>query len=694
MDKLKMHSPDLIEANIAKLAELFPNCVTEARGAKGELKQAIDFDLLRQELASNIVEGPQERYQLNWPGKREALLTANAPIAKTLRPCREESVDFDTTQNLFIEGDNLDALKLLQETYLNKVKLIYIDPPYNTGSDLVYNDEFKSDTSDYLAQSNQHDDYGNRLVANTESNGRFHSDWLTMMYPRLRLARSLLTDDGVIFMSIDDHEVDNLKKLGDEVFGEANFIACMVWEKGRKNDAKLFSVGHEYILVFSKSLDVLRTQNTVWREEKPGAREIWEKYLDLRGQHGDNDVFIEAGLQDWFSTLPKNHPSKKWSRYKHVDKHGPWRDDNISWPGGGGPTYDVMHPITGRPCKVPERGWIYANHATMMARIKAGIVEFREDHTEPPIRKSHLRPISFDEIAEDVADCDEGDSDENQDDDLATQVRGSYFYKQSQVAVKFLRGLLGAKAFNNPKDHFELARLISYVTANDVGAIVMDFFAGSASTAHAVFEANQADGGQRRFVLVQIAETLDADKKEQKNAVKFCDSLGTPRAIAEISKERIRRAGKKVKQDNADKPDIAKLDIGFRVLKIDSSNMNEVYYAPDAVTQEALPGLVDNIREDRSAEDLLFQVLLDWGVDLALPISQQTIACKTVFFVDGNALAACFETGIDEDFVKQLAAHKPLRVVFRDAGFVSDSVKINVEQVFKLLSPATEIKTL
>jgi adenine-specific DNA-methyltransferase len=690
MDKLKMHSPDLTADNIAKLAELFPNCVTEARDAKGELKKTIDFDLLRQELSSSIVDGPQERYQINWPGKREALLTANAPIAKTLRPCREESVDFDTTQNLFIEGDNLDALKLLQETYLNKVKMIYIDPPYNTGSDLVYKDEFKTGTADYLAVSNQSDDKGNRMVANTESNGRFHSDWLSIMYRLLKLARNLLKDDGVILMSIDDHEMDNLKKLGDEVFGEANFIANLVWEKGRKNDAKLFSVGHEYILVFAKSLDVLRTQKTLWREEKPGAREIWEKYVELRTMHGDNEVFIESGLQAWFSALPKNHPSKKWSRYKRVDANGPWRDRDISWPGGGGPRYDVIHPRTGKPCKVPESGWRFEENA-MKLQVKLGLVEFREDDSQPPFRKAHIRPIPAEiEVEVDIDDV-EDDEDEEQ---FATQVRGSYFYKQSQVAVKFLRGLLGAKAFNNPKDHFELARLISYVTANDSDAVVMDFFAGSASTGHAVFEVNQTDGGKRRFVLVQIPEALDADKKEQKNSAKFCDLLGKPRTIAEISKERIRRAGIKIKQDNADKIDIAKLDIGFRVLKIDSSNMKEVYYTPDAVTQEALPGLVDNIRADRSPEDLLFQVLLDWGVDLALPISQQTIAGKTVFFVDGNALAACFETGIDEDFVKQLATHKPLRVVFRDAGFVSDSVKINVEQVFKLLSPATEIKTL
>lgn len=708
MEKLKLHSPDFTQENIAKLAELFPNCVTESKNEDGTVKRAIDFDQLRQELSTSIVDGPQERYQLNWPGKREALLTANAPIAKTLRPCREESVDFDTTQNLYIEGDNLDALKLLQETYLNKVKMIYIDPPYNTGSDLVYNDEFKTDTDDYFARSNQRDVVGNRLVANVESNGRFHSDWLTMMYPRLKLARNLLNDDGVIFISIDDNEVENLKKLCDEIFGAANFIACMVWEKGRKNDAKLISVGHEYILVFAKSLDVLRTQKTIWREEKPGAREIWEKYLELRARHGASDQLIEPDLQEWFSTLPKSHPSKKWSRYKRVDANGPWRDRDISWPGDGGPRYDVLHPITGKPCKVPEGGWRF-EESTMRQQIKLGLVEFREDDSQPPFRKAHIRPITAEIEAE--VDVEEVEDDEGEE-QLATQVRGSYFYKQSQVAVKFLRGLLGAKAFNNPKDHFELARLIAYVTANDPEAIVLDFFGGSASTGHAVFHANQADGGRRRFVLVQLPEELDPDKKEQKVAAKYCDELGKPRNISEISKERIRRAGKKIKDELGRKKDErnqelalgepnssfsldpSTLDIGFRVLKIDSSNMKDVYYAPDAVKQGDLLAQVDNIREDRTAEDLLFQVLLDWGVDLALPITQEDIAGKKVFFVDSNALAACFETGINEEFVKALAARHPLRAVFRDSGFGSDSVKINIEQIFKLISPTTEVKSL
>jgi adenine-specific DNA-methyltransferase len=629
MDKLKMHSSDLTETNIAKLAELFPNCVTEARDAKGELKQAIDFDLLRQELASNIVEGPQERYQLNWPGKREALLTANAPIAKTLRPCREESVDFDATQNLFIEGDNLDALKLLQETYLNKVKLIYIDPPYNTGNDFIYEDDFAEDAESYKLRSNQEDDIGNRLVANTEANGRFHSDWLSMLYSRLRLARNLLCDEGLIFVSIDDGEASNLRLAMDEVFGSGNFIACIAWEKRytRSNNARLFYSLKDSILVYRKS----------------GAVSL------LREPRSDksNDIYSN----------PDNDPRGVWTSSSYVNPATKEKRQNL--------VYTIVNPATGEEINHPTHAWKYelAEHKRHLAegRLWWG----KEGDAKYPRLKNFLTEMGGGLVPIDLWSYK----------DTGTTDEGGLQVKE----------LFGAAVFDNPKPSRLIKRVLGLVPDPGKNDIVLDFFAGSGTTAHAVMELNAEDCGSRRFITVQLPEPCD----EKSEAYR----LGYA-SIAEVSKERIRRAGKKIKQDNADKPDIAKLDIGFRVLKIDTSNMKEVYYTPDAVTQEALPGLVDNIRADRSPEDLLFQVLLDWGVDLALPISQQTIAGKTVFFVDGNALAACFETGIAEDFVKQLAAHKPLRVVFRDSGFVSDSVKINVEQVFKLLSPATEIKTL
>lgn len=692
MEKLKLHTPDITTQNIEKLADLFPNCVTEARDDQGRVTKAIDFDQLRQELSGSIVEGPRERYHLDWPGKREAILAANAPIAKTLRPCRAESVDFDTTKNLFIEGDNLDALKLLQETYLGKVKLIYIDPPYNTGNDFLYNDKYAAEKQEFDIRSGIEDDGGNRMAANPVTKGRYHSDWLTMLYPRLKLASNLLHDRGVILISIDDHELTNATKLCEEVFGASNWVATLAWEKGRKNDAKLFSIGHEYVLVFAKSLSALKQAKTIWREEKPGAREIWNKYLELTAAHPDSLINVEVGLQKWFSDLPKSHPSKKWSRYKHVDKNGPWRDGDISWPGGDGPRYDVIHPQTKRPCAVPERGWVFSQPETMNKMIALGIVEFRGDHTEPPIRKQHIRPIDFEIEAESDTSNEDPDAETNEEEELATQVRGSYFYKQSQSTVKFVRKLMGAKVFDNPKDHFELARLFEYVTSSDQDTIIMDFFAGSGSSAHAVMQLNQSDSGRRRFILVQLPEPLDIEVKAQKAAAKYCDTIGKSRNIAEIAKERIRRASAQLKSDNGAAP--ATFDGGFRVLRVDSSNMRDVYYAPDAVTQADLLGQIDNIRPGRSSEDLLFQIFVDWGLDLALPVAKEVIEGKEVFFADGNALAACFETGVSDELVKAIAKRKPLRALFRDGSYADDSVKINVEQIFCLLSPETKVRSI
>jgi len=363
MEKLTLADPetrsaDLLVENIERLKALFPEVVTE--GADGP---AINADVLKALVGDQTVTDAEEKYGLNWHGKRRARQLALTPSTGTLRPCPKDSVDWDTTQNLMIEGDNLEVLKLLQKSYAGKVKLMYIDPPYNTGKDFVYPDNFQDNIKNYLELTGQVEG-GQKISSNTEASGRFHTDWLNMMYPRLKLARNVLREDGVLLISIDDHEIENLRRVCSEIFGEENFIACMTWEKSRKNDAKLISVGHEYIVMYAKSLSRLKELKTTWREEKPGAREIWDTYISLRAKHGDNDGSIERDLQVWFSSLPKSHPSKKWSRYKHIDKHGPWRDDNISWPGGGGPTYDVIHPITRKPCKVPERGWIYAELET------------------------------------------------------------------------------------------------------------------------------------------------------------------------------------------------------------------------------------------------------------------------------------------------------------------------------------------
>lgn len=618
MEKLKLHSPDLTQDNIARLAELFPNCVTESRAEDGTLKRAIDFDQLRQELSTAIVEGPQERYQLNWPGKREALLTANAPIAKTLRPCREESVDFGTTQNLFIEGDNLDALKLLQETYLNKVKMIYIDPPYNTGNDFIYEDDFAEDSEVYFERSNQKDEAGNRLVANTEANGRFHSDWLSMMYSRLKLARNLLRDDGVIFISIDDGEIANVRKACDEVFGEERFIGQLIWKSRQNKDNRSkngASIDHEYVVTYG---------------------------MTIRG--ADRNM---TGYSN-----PDNDPRGEWTSANMVGLATADRRPNLH--------YDLIDPATGRNYGCPKMGWRY-DRKTMARLIAEDRILWPAAPEGRPRRKAFVEDLSSEQTG-------------------YSSIVGKDIYTRNGTSD--IEDLFGRRVMDFPKPVSLIKELVQQADI-DKGDIVLDFFSGSATTAHAIMALNAEDGGKRKFILVQLAETCDDNSEAFKAGYK---------TIAELSKERIRRAGQKIKAENAiTAPD---LDIGFRVLKIDSSNMKDVYYAPDAVKQGDLLAQVDNIREDRTPEDLLFQVLLDWGVDLALPITQEVIAGKQVFFVDGNALAACFETGINEEFVKTLAARHPLRAVFRDAGFGSDSVKINIEQIFKLVSPTTEVKAI
>ncbi len=696
MEKLNLNSPDLTERNIETIAELFPTVVTECIVGEGDqrrIQKGVDFDLLRQELSQYVVEGQQERYQLDWPGKREALFAANVPTAKALRPRRDESVDFNTTKNLVIEGDNLEALKLLQESYLGKVKLIYIDPPYNTGSDLLYQDDFAISRNEFLERSGQARD-GVPLVANKDTNGRFHSDWLTMIYPRLKLARRLLTDDGVILISIDDSEQASLRHVADEVFGARNFVAQVVWEKGRKNDAKFFSVGHEYVLVYVRSLPLLREQGTKWREEKPGAREIWDKYLSLRSQHGNEDYAIEKDITQWFSALPKSDPSKKWARYRRIDENGPWRDRDISWPGGDGPRYEVVHPITKHPCKVPEAGWRYSTQTEMQRQIDLGLVVFREDHKEPPFRKAHLRPITGESQSES-----DSEEDEEESADLATQVRGSYFYKQSQVAVRHLRDLMGAKVFNNPKDHVELARLFEYVLDGSDG-IVMDFFAGSGSTAEAVFDLCARTGQNCPVVLVQLPESLEdnlraasgAARTTIANAIRLVESLGRPATIAELTKERLRRAGARLIQEDSHPRWTG--DVGFRSLTVGTSSLTDVLRTPDQLEQIELAFYTDSIKQDRSAEDLLFQVIVDWGLELTMPIASETVDGREVLVVDDNALIACFSETVSSKVVDAIAVRQPLRAVFRDSSFATDDDRINAEQVFAERSPATDVKTI
>lgn len=624
MEKLKLHTPNLTAENIEKLAALFPNCVTETADENtGQLKRAIDFDQLRQELSDHIVEGPRERYHLDWPGKREALLAANAPIAKTLRPCREESVDFDTTKNLFIEGDNLDALKLLQETYLGKVKLVYIDPPYNTGRDFIYDDDFADDTGSYLERSNQTNAEGARLVANTDANGRFHSDWLSMIYSRLRLARNLLRDDGVLFVSIDDHEVDNLRKVCTEVFGDENFVAQIIWQKvfSPKNSARWFSEDHDYLLVYAKS-----------------------------------------GSQWTPNLLPQT--DEMVARYKNPDNdlRGPWASSDLA---ARNRYYAGLYPVTcpsGRVIDGPPTGsyWRF-NEENFKKLDQDNRIWWGTDGNNMPRLKRFLSEVKQGRTPQTL-----------------------WFYKEvghtqdaKKTLLKYVPFQHTENVLNSVKPVELLQRILQLAGKPDENAIVLDFFSGSATTAHAVLRQNFEDGGNRRFIGIQISEPLPRPEL----------GLGS---IFEMGLTRVRNYAAELRGQ----VEGAKIDTGFRVLKVGTSNMNDVYYAPDAVQQDELAFHTDNIKPDRTPEDLLFQVLLDWGVDLALPIEQQQIAGKTVFFVDGNALAACFDTHITEDLVKELTQRKPLRAVFRDSSFESDSTKINVAQIFKLLSPETEVKSL
>ena len=629
MEKLKLHTPNMTAGSIEQIAALFPNCVTETKDDMGKLKRAIDFDQLRQELSDHIVEGPRERYHLDWPGKREALLAANAPIAKTLRPCREESVDFDTTKNLFIEGDNLDALKLLQETYLGKVKLIYIDPPYNTGRDFIYSDDFSEDSDAFLLRSNQVDDSGARLIANTDANGRFHSDWATMLMSRLKLARNLLSENGVIFVSIDDNEVANLRKLMDLVFGGENFVAQIIWQKvyAPKNTADWFSEDHDYVVVYARD-------KAVWRPEKLARTPD----MEARYKNPDNDP------------------------------RGPWKAADMSarnrYDAG---VYSVTCP-SGRVIDGPPTGRYWAiDEAKFKGLDTDKRIWWGQDGNNTPAVKKFLSEVASGRTPQTL-----------------------WFYEEvghtqdaKKTLLKYVPFQHTENVLNSVKPVELLQRILQLAGKPNEGSIILDFFSGSASTAHAVLKQNLEDGGNRRFIAVQVQEPLP--KPEPKLA-----------SIFEMGLTRIRNYGAEIKAEKESNLELSgsNIDLGFRVLKIDTSNMADVYYAPDAVKQDDLVKHTDNIKEDRTPEDLLFQVLVDWGVDLALPIEKQTIGGKTVFLVDGNALAACFDPKVTEELVKDLAKSKPLRAVFRDNSYDTDSTKINVEQIFKLLSPETEVKSL
>lgn len=620
MDKLKMHTPNKADENFRKLAALFPNAVTETINENGEVVRAIDKDVLMQEISCTVVDGKEERYQFTWPDKKKSVLLANAPISKTLRPCREESVDFDTTENLYVEGDNLEVLKLLQETYLGKIKMIYIDPPYNTGNDFLYDDNFAQSTDEYMSNSGQYDAEGNRMVANSESNGRFHTDWLNMIYPRLRIAKDLLSDDGAIFISIDDNELENLKKICEEVFGEVNFVANIVWKHTQqsKNDELHFSRQYNHTLCYAKNKSLLK------------------------------NFYFERTEED----------NKNYSN-PDGDPKGMWRSGDVRSPNYRRTLcYDIIAP-NGNVISPPANGWRWSEES-VKEKMATGEIKFKDDYSGI-IRKIYL--------------CEQpGRTPEN-------LWEGNRFGTTRQAAAMIKDLFDGKQVFDTPKPIELIISMMSILV--EPGDIVLDFFSGSATTAHAVMEYNAERNGNIKYILVQLPEVTD-EKSEAYKAGYL--------NICEIGKERIRRAGARIKSDNP--LTTQTLDIGFRVLKCDTSNMKDVYYSPDEYEMDLFSVLTDNIKEDRTPEDLLFQVMLELGVTLSSKIEETVIADKKVFNVADGFLIACFDKDVTEETIKAIAQKQPYYFVMRDSSMANDSVATNFEQIFATYSPDTVRKVL
>ena len=612
MDKLRMQSSNGVEDNIMKIAQLFPDCVTETMDERsGQPKHLIDFEKLKQNLSDSVMSERAERYQFTWPDKSKAILLANSPINATLRPCREDSVDFDNTQNLYIEGDNLDVLKCLKETYLHKVKMIYIDPPYNTGNDFVYEDDFAQSSEEYLANSGQFDEQGNRMFTNAESNGRFHTDWLNMIYPRLKVARDLLTDDGAIFISIGDDEGDNLQKVCDEIFGEKNFIAdiCHKHRASVSND-RIISENHNHLLFYCKKVATLFSKHKLIGE----------------------DPVLEG--------------------FNLKDERGKYKLTPVDGPGGakkGNPHYEFLG-VTGY--------WRYSKE-TMQAKYDQGLIVRTTNGLQ---QKYYLEQAKLSRRT-------------------VTTWWDDNFLTSS--ATKQLIDLMGTKTFDNPKNVNLLLRCLKMITKFDKDSLILDFFSGSATTAHAVMQLNSEDGGNRKFIMVQLPEKTDEKSEAFKAGYKN---------ICEIGKERIRRAGKKIKEES---PLTAQdLDTGFRVLKLDSTNMQDIYYSPKDISQADLFSQVDNVKPDRTGEDLLFQVMLELGATLDSKIETTTVAGKTIYNVAEGYLVACFDPDVTDDVVKAIAQMQPAYAVLRDTCMKDDSTATNFEQIFKTYSPDTVTRIL
>jgi adenine-specific DNA-methyltransferase len=647
-------SPDLVAENIDQLTALFPEAFTEGK---------IDFEVLRQ-LLGGVVDEREEKYGLNWHGKRGARQLALTLSTGTLRPCPEDGVDWDTTHNLMIEGDNLEVLKLLQKSYAGKVKLIYIDPPYNTGGDFIYPDDFQDNIKNYLMRTGQMESDGRKNSSNTEASGRFHTDWLNMIYPRLKLACNLLTPDGFLVVSIDDTELGSLRTVLNEVLGEENFVAVLVFDRNRKNDAKLFSVGHEYMVVYARNKALLTERKIVLRAKKEGVEEIREEFRRLRNRYNDDWAEVSKGLREYYATFEENDPRVPLARFTKADERGPYRTDgDASWPGGGGPRYDVPHPVTGKPCKVPSRGWVWPTYERMKEEIDRGDIAFGPDETTIPAVRRNL----FDK-----------------DEQVMRSVIFSYAQKASQDFVKLFDG---KKVFDNPKSFVDLERLVDYLSVP--GDIVLDFFAGSGTTAHGVMLANRGTTTPRRYILVQLPELLDPENKDQKVAADFCDQLGKPRTIAEVAKERLRRAGKNIREEN---PMFAG-DLGFRVFKLDSSNIRA--WEPNRENLAAtLEEHAEHLKTNRTEADILFELLLKLGLDLTVPIEKKCVASKTVHSIGAGVLLVCLDPQIAATEVEPLALgivawHKELApvgdstVVFRDSAFADDVAKTNLTAILQ-----------
>lgn len=619
MDKLRMETPDLTSENIDRIAALFPNCVTEMRDEDGKLKRGINFEMLKQMLSPDVVDG-DERYEFTWVGKKASIVEANKPIHKTLRPCPEESKNWDTTENLYIEGDNLEVLKLLQEAYLGRVKMIYIDPPYNTGNDFIYADDFMRTQEEENEQMGMYDEGENRLFKNTDSNGRFHSDWCSMIYSRLMLARNLLADDGAVFISIDDNEQENLKKLCDEIFGAHNFVAQIIWEKvhTRKNSAINFSSSHEYVICYAK----------------------------IRRNYSGDMVGFKRNLLPRDNTDAYSNPDN--------DPKGPWKTDPITAHNYYAADYTITKPngvVIRRP---QDRYWAYSEESIKRMIAENAIIWGEGDSI--PLAKRYL--------------CDV------QDGLVPVTLFSREFAGDTSQAKKQIDGL-----FEECKGIFDYTKPVKLITRLlQIGSspedIILDFFSGSATTAHAVMQLNAEDGGHRKFIMVQLPEPCDEKSEAYKAGYKN---------ICEIGKERIRRAGEKIKEESP--LTTQDLDVGFRVLKLDDSNMKDVYYAADDYDQQNLMDMISNIKEDRTDLDLLFGCLLDWGLPLSMPYQSEQIDGCTVHTYNDGDLIACFDANVPESVVKEIAKRKPLRAVFRDSSFADSPSKINVFEIFKLYMP-------